>query len=202
MQSSSLLLVQLFGPWSIVKMMTSEDLLKDKLSLFSGENKLDARMFWKKKIVSSLGRLVIIIWLFVVFVINSSYTASLTSILTVQQLSSPIKGIGGLKSNNDPIDITKILVIGKLTCIGSASSESIMFRKMTLVYVEGMVPLMMIFTCLLCSSSKASLFVLTCGRNSFRSLSLALFIGHGQRRQLRWKFFGQVIWLWISFRWG
>ncbi|KAK2657701.1 hypothetical protein Ddye_010753 [Dipteronia dyeriana] len=57
----------------------------------------------RENVVSSLGRLVIIIWLFVVFIINSSYTASLTSILTVQQLSSPIKGINSLKSNNDPI---------------------------------------------------------------------------------------------------
>ncbi|KAL2933486.1 Glutamate receptor 3.1 [Bienertia sinuspersici] len=34
-----------------------------------------------------------LIWLFVVLILTSSYTASLTSILTVQQLSSPIKGI-------------------------------------------------------------------------------------------------------------
>ncbi|KAL2893083.1 Glutamate receptor 3.2 [Bienertia sinuspersici] len=31
-----------------------------------------------------------LIWLFVVLILTSSYTASLTSILTVQQLSSPI----------------------------------------------------------------------------------------------------------------
>ena len=53
--------------------------------------------------VSTLGRLVVIIWLFVVLIINSSYTASLTSILTVQQLSSPIKGIESLITSNDPI---------------------------------------------------------------------------------------------------
>jgi hypothetical protein len=53
--------------------------------------------------VSTLGRLVLIIWLFVVLIINSSYTASLTSILTVQQLSSPIKGIETLINSNDPI---------------------------------------------------------------------------------------------------
>lgn len=45
----------------------------------------------------------LIIWLFVVLIINSSYTASLTSILTVHQLSSPLKGIESLKSTNDPI---------------------------------------------------------------------------------------------------
>ena len=53
--------------------------------------------------MSTLGRLVLIIWLFVVLIINSSYTASLTSILTVQQLSSPIKGMESLISSNDPI---------------------------------------------------------------------------------------------------
>ncbi|KAH9662283.1 glutamate receptor 3.6 [Citrus sinensis] len=57
----------------------------------------------KEKTVSALGRLVLIIWLFVVLIINSSYTASLTSILTVQKLSSPIKGIDSLRSSNYPI---------------------------------------------------------------------------------------------------
>lgn len=53
--------------------------------------------------MSTLGRLVLIIWLFVVLIINSSYTASLTSLLTVQRLSSPIKGIATLKASNEPI---------------------------------------------------------------------------------------------------
>ncbi|WZZ23789.1 hypothetical protein YC2023_007190 [Brassica napus] len=46
--------------------------------------------------VSTLGRIVLLIWLFVVLIITSSYTASLTSILTVQQLNSPIKGVDTL----------------------------------------------------------------------------------------------------------
>jgi ionotropic glutamate receptor len=53
--------------------------------------------------VSTLGRFVLIIWLFVVLIINSSYTASLTSILTVQQLSTGILGLDSLLSSNDPI---------------------------------------------------------------------------------------------------
>ncbi|KAK8624710.1 hypothetical protein V6N13_089597 [Hibiscus sabdariffa] len=57
----------------------------------------------RENTVSTLGRLVLIIWLFVVLIINSSYTASLTSILTVQQLSSPIKGIDSLISSTEPI---------------------------------------------------------------------------------------------------
>lgn len=45
----------------------------------------------------------LIIWLFVVLIIQSSYTASLTSILTVQQLSSPVKGLDDLITSNQPI---------------------------------------------------------------------------------------------------
>ncbi|VFQ70124.1 unnamed protein product [Cuscuta campestris] len=57
----------------------------------------------KESTVSTLGRIVLIVWLFVVLIINSSYTASLTSILTVQHLSSPVKGIESLLASNDPI---------------------------------------------------------------------------------------------------
>ncbi|XP_028795296.1 glutamate receptor 3.6 isoform X2 [Neltuma alba] len=57
----------------------------------------------RENTVSTLGRLVLLIWLFVVLIINSSYTASLTSILTVQQLSSPIKGIETLVASTEPV---------------------------------------------------------------------------------------------------
>ncbi|KAL2512774.1 Glutamate receptor 3.3 [Abeliophyllum distichum] len=57
----------------------------------------------KETTVSTLGRLVLILWLFVVLIINSSYTASLTSILTVQKLYSPINGIESLKKGDEPI---------------------------------------------------------------------------------------------------
>lgn len=59
----------------------------------------------RENTVSTLGRMVLVIWLFVVLIINSSYTASLTSMLTVQQLSSGVKGIDSLISSNDPIGI-------------------------------------------------------------------------------------------------
>lgn len=57
----------------------------------------------KENTLSCLGRMVVIIWLFVVLILTSSYTASLTSILTVQQLSSPIKGIDSLVVGNDRV---------------------------------------------------------------------------------------------------
>jgi len=53
--------------------------------------------------MSTLGRGVLIIWLFVVLIIQSSYTASLTSILTVQQLDTSIRGFDDLKNSDDPI---------------------------------------------------------------------------------------------------
>lgn len=53
--------------------------------------------------VSTLGRMVMMVWLFLLLVITSSYTASLTSILTVQQLKSSITGIDSLISTNWPI---------------------------------------------------------------------------------------------------
>ncbi|KAK9155761.1 hypothetical protein Sjap_003241 [Stephania japonica] len=53
--------------------------------------------------ISTLGKMVMMAWLFLLMVITSSYTASLTSILTVEQLSSPITGIDSLISSNQPI---------------------------------------------------------------------------------------------------
>lgn len=53
--------------------------------------------------VSMLGRLVMMVWLFLLMVITSSYTANLTSILTVQQLSSPITGVESLIASSWPI---------------------------------------------------------------------------------------------------
>ncbi|OIW15713.1 hypothetical protein TanjilG_04248 [Lupinus angustifolius] len=59
----------------------------------------------RENTVSNLGRVVMIIWLFAVLIITSSYTASLTSILTVQQLTSEIEGIDSLISDTQPIGI-------------------------------------------------------------------------------------------------
>ncbi|KAK9756640.1 hypothetical protein RND81_01G111500 [Saponaria officinalis] len=57
----------------------------------------------KENTVSCPGKMVVIVWLFVVLILTSSYTASLTSILTVEKLSSSIKGIGFLKAGNQRI---------------------------------------------------------------------------------------------------
>ncbi|XP_078167549.1 glutamate receptor 3.5-like isoform X1 [Carex rostrata] len=65
----------------------------------------------KEDIESGLGRFVLIVWLFVVLIVTSSYTASLTSILTVQQLSFGIKGLDSLIASRDPIGYQ----VGKFT---------------------------------------------------------------------------------------
>ncbi|KAG2655520.1 hypothetical protein PVAP13_1KG018500 [Panicum virgatum] len=54
----------------------------------------------RENTMSALGRGVLIIWLFVVLIIQSSYTASLTSILTVQQLDTSIRGLDDLKNSD------------------------------------------------------------------------------------------------------
>ncbi|PON83854.1 Ionotropic glutamate receptor [Trema orientale] len=83
--------------------------------------------------VSPLGRMVMVVWLFLLMVITSSYTASLTSILTVQQLSSPITGIDSLIATNSPIGyqvgsfvynyLTEILYIPSTRLVSLRSPE-------------------------------------------------------------------------------
>ncbi|KAH7373087.1 hypothetical protein KP509_17G036400 [Ceratopteris richardii] len=57
----------------------------------------------REKTKSACGRFVLLVWLFVVLIITSSYTANLTSILTVQQLIPTIQGITSLQSMNVPV---------------------------------------------------------------------------------------------------
>lgn len=54
----------------------------------------------REKICSNLTRVVMGSWLFLVLILNSSYTASLSSMLTVQQLQPNITDIQWLKNNN------------------------------------------------------------------------------------------------------
>ncbi|XP_058226995.1 glutamate receptor 2.8-like [Rhododendron vialii] len=50
----------------------------------------------KEKLISNLSRFVVIVWVFVVLVHTSSYTASLTSMLTVQKLKPSVTDIRDL----------------------------------------------------------------------------------------------------------
>ncbi|XP_038884294.1 glutamate receptor 2.8-like [Benincasa hispida] len=53
----------------------------------------------RESLVSNLARFVVLIWFFVVFILTQSYTASLTSLLTVQQLQPTITDINVLLKN-------------------------------------------------------------------------------------------------------
>ncbi|KAK1323526.1 Glutamate receptor 2.9 [Acorus calamus] len=57
----------------------------------------------KERLASNLSRVVVIIWLFVVLILQSSYTASLTSMLTAQQLEPTITNIDQLIKNKDSV---------------------------------------------------------------------------------------------------
>ena len=56
-----------------------------------------------ERVVSNLARFVVIIWVFVVLILTQSYTASLTSLLTVHQLQPTVTDITELKKNGDAI---------------------------------------------------------------------------------------------------
>ncbi|KAG5225123.1 glutamate receptor [Salix suchowensis] len=58
------------------------DLLQIKLALSSG---FPSQQWWER-VVSNLSRVVVIIWCFAVLILTQSYTASLSSLLTIQQL--------------------------------------------------------------------------------------------------------------------
>ncbi|RVW72738.1 Glutamate receptor 2.7 [Vitis vinifera] len=61
----------------------------------------------KERIVSNLARFVVIIWFFVVLILTQSYTASLTSMLTVQQLKPTITDINELIKNGERVGYQK-----------------------------------------------------------------------------------------------
>ncbi|KAL7140537.1 hypothetical protein ABFS83_09G125700 [Erythranthe nasuta] len=55
----------------------------------------------REKVISNLTRFVVIVWVFVVLVLTSSYTANLTSMLTVQQLQPTITDFYDLVKNRE-----------------------------------------------------------------------------------------------------
>ncbi|RXH91332.1 hypothetical protein DVH24_020355 [Malus domestica] len=62
-----------------------------------------------ERLVSNLARLVVIIWCFVVLIVVQSYTASLTSLLTVQQLQPTVTDVNFLLNNGTMLAIKQIL---------------------------------------------------------------------------------------------
>uniref|UniRef100_A0A0D6QSG0 Glutamate receptor n=1 Tax=Araucaria cunninghamii TaxID=56994 RepID=A0A0D6QSG0_ARACU len=67
----------------------------------------------RERIVSSLARGVVIVWLFVVLILTSSYTASLTSILTVKQMEPAIADVQSLIGSRAPVGYQKGSFVGR-----------------------------------------------------------------------------------------
>ncbi|KAJ1387550.1 Solute-binding protein family 3/N-terminal domain of MltF [Sesbania bispinosa] len=57
----------------------------------------------REKIYSNFTRMVIVVWLFLGLILTSSYTANLSSMLTVQQLQPNVKNIESLKWSNSKV---------------------------------------------------------------------------------------------------
>ncbi|PSS07255.1 Glutamate receptor 2.8 like [Actinidia chinensis var. chinensis] len=78
----------------------------------------------KEKVISNLSRFVVIVWVFVVLVLTSSYTASLTSRLTVQKLKPTVTDIRDLIKNEDFVGYQKgSFIDGLLRNIGFHPSK-------------------------------------------------------------------------------
>ncbi|KAJ8560146.1 hypothetical protein K7X08_004204 [Anisodus acutangulus] len=61
----------------------------------------------RERVTSNFTRFVLIVWVFVVLVLTSSYTASLTSMLTVQQLQPTITNLNDLIKNGEYVGYQK-----------------------------------------------------------------------------------------------
>lgn len=57
----------------------------------------------RENIKSNYSKVVVMVWLFLVFVINSSYTASLTSMLTIPRLEPNVTDVQWVRKTNAPI---------------------------------------------------------------------------------------------------
>ncbi|KAM5570987.1 glutamate receptor 2.8-like [Rosa sericea] len=57
----------------------------------------------RERVVSNLARFVVVIWCVVVLILTQSYTASLTSMLTVQQLQPTVSDVNFLLKNGDNV---------------------------------------------------------------------------------------------------
>ncbi|CAI9090042.1 OLC1v1024726C1 [Oldenlandia corymbosa var. corymbosa] len=68
----------------------------------------------REKVVTNVARFVVIIWCFVVLILTQSYTASLTSMLTIQQLEPSVAGIQDLIANADNVGYPKGSFIAEL----------------------------------------------------------------------------------------
>ncbi|PKA49433.1 Glutamate receptor 2.7 [Apostasia shenzhenica] len=84
----------------------------------------------KEKIMSNLSRMVIIIWVFVVLILTSSYTASLTSMLTVRRLEPTVADFQQLILERKPVGfLHHSFVKGLLLKMGFDGSQLFPFKS-------------------------------------------------------------------------
>ncbi|PNY01207.1 glutamate receptor-like protein [Trifolium pratense] len=84
----------------------------------------------REKVVSNLARFVVVVWLFVVLILVQSYTASLTSLLTVEQLSPTITDVNQLLKNKMNVGYLKgSFVYGILKNLGFPDSQLITYQS-------------------------------------------------------------------------
>ncbi|CAK8568520.1 unnamed protein product [Lathyrus sativus] len=84
----------------------------------------------REKVVSNLGRFVVVVWVFVVLILVQSYTASLTSLLTVEQLSPTITDVNQLLKNKMNVGYLKgSFVYGILKNLKFQDSQLITYQS-------------------------------------------------------------------------
>lgn len=87
-------------------------------------------VFIGERVLSNLTRLVICIWVFVVLILTQSYTASLTSLLTVQQLQPTVTNVSQLIKNGDNVGYLEAsFVYGILKSLGFNDSQIKVYKS-------------------------------------------------------------------------
>ncbi|CAK7354102.1 unnamed protein product [Dovyalis caffra] len=85
----------------------------------------------RERVVSNLSRAVIIIWCFVVLILTQSYTASLTSLLTVQQLQPTVTDVHELIKNGKYVGYQKgSFVLEILLGLGFDNSKLLVYGSL------------------------------------------------------------------------
>ncbi|XP_073265988.1 glutamate receptor 2.8-like [Populus alba] len=84
----------------------------------------------RERVVSNLSRAVIIIWCFVVLILTQSYTASLTSLLTVEQLQPTVTDVRVLIKKGEYVGYQKgSFVLGLLLDLGFDKSKLMVYSS-------------------------------------------------------------------------
>ncbi|XP_061963598.1 glutamate receptor 2.8-like [Populus nigra] len=84
----------------------------------------------RERVVSNLSRAVIIIWCFVVLILTQSYTASLASLLTVEQLQPTVTDVSELIKKGEYVGYQKgSFVLGLLLDLGFDKSKLMVYNS-------------------------------------------------------------------------